>query len=126
MSLFCHRSLQTVTANTSLLFPSMAVEFPLVLYDCEFENIQWLYDQEVQEFNVTHLQQLWASHAIKTQVLRSMLQGLDAAPVAAGKGKGWGCGNIWVRAIAGTVLVDKWFRAVPRRTLECWWMRSSP
>ncbi|XP_057281976.1 tRNA pseudouridine(38/39) synthase [Pezoporus wallicus] len=66
---------------------SMAVEFPLVLYDCEFENIQWLYDQEVQEFNVTHLQQLWASHAVKTQVLRSMLQGLDAAPVATGKGE---------------------------------------
>lgn len=71
----------------SLLFPSMAVEFPLVLYDCEFENIQWIYDREVQEFNVTHLQQLWASHAVKTQVLHNMLQGLDAVPVAAGKGK---------------------------------------
>ncbi|OXB81230.1 UNVERIFIED_CONTAM: hypothetical protein H355_014274 [Colinus virginianus] len=47
---------------------SMAVEFPLVLYDCEFENVQWHYDREVQEFNVTHLQQLWASHAVKTQV----------------------------------------------------------
>nr|XP_047919463.1 tRNA pseudouridine(38/39) synthase isoform X4 [Anser cygnoides] len=67
---------------------SMAVEFPLVLYDCEFENIQWIYDREVQEFNVTHLQQLWASHAVKTQVLHNMLQGLDAAPVAAGKGPG--------------------------------------
>ncbi|KAM6043407.1 tRNA pseudouridine(38/39) synthase isoform 2-T2 [Chlamydotis macqueenii] len=60
---------------------SMAVEFPLVLYDCEFENLQWLYDREVQEFNVTHLQQLWANQAVKTQVLRSMLRGLDAAPV---------------------------------------------
>ncbi|NXJ71058.1 PUS3 synthase, partial [Rostratula benghalensis] len=61
---------------------SMAVEFPLVLYDCAFENLQWLYDPEVQEFNVTHLQQLWANHAVKTQVLRDMLGGLDAAPVA--------------------------------------------
>ncbi|NXE16936.1 PUS3 synthase, partial [Lophotis ruficrista] len=60
---------------------SMAAEFPLVLYDCEFENLQWLYDREVQEFNVTHLQQLWANQAVKTQVLRSMLRGLDAAPV---------------------------------------------
>ncbi|KFZ63054.1 tRNA pseudouridine(38/39) synthase, partial [Podiceps cristatus] len=67
---------------------SMAVEFPLVLYDCEFENLQWLYDREVQEFNVTHLQQLWASHAVKTQVLRNILGGLDAAPVATGKSKG--------------------------------------
>ncbi|KAM6190912.1 tRNA pseudouridine(38/39) synthase isoform 2-T2 [Sarcoramphus papa] len=67
---------------------SMAVEFPLVLYDCEFENLQWLYDREVQEFNVTHLQQLWANHAVKTQVLRNMLRGLDAAPVATGKSPG--------------------------------------
>ncbi|KFV50423.1 tRNA pseudouridine(38/39) synthase, partial [Tyto alba] len=67
---------------------SMAVEFPLVLYDCEFENLQWLYDREVQEFNVTHLQQLWANHAVKTQVLHNMLRGLDAAPVATGKSKG--------------------------------------
>ncbi|NWH70636.1 PUS3 synthase, partial [Piaya cayana] len=67
---------------------SMAVEFPLVLHDCEFENIQWLYDREVHEFNVTHLQRLWANHAVKTQVLRSMLRGLDAAPMAARKSAG--------------------------------------
>uniref|UniRef100_A0A8D0G6B4 tRNA pseudouridine(38/39) synthase n=1 Tax=Sphenodon punctatus TaxID=8508 RepID=A0A8D0G6B4_SPHPU len=61
---------------------SMAVEFPLVLYDCEFERIQWLYDREVQEFNITHLQQLWANHAVKTHVLYNMLQGLDSAVVS--------------------------------------------
>lgn len=86
-SLACLQTLRRLFVTPSLLFPSMAVEFPLVLYDCEFENIQWIYDREVQEFNVTHLQQLWASHAVKTQVLHNMLQGLDAAPVAAGKGK---------------------------------------
>ncbi|XP_068023383.1 tRNA pseudouridine(38/39) synthase isoform X2 [Melanerpes formicivorus] len=67
---------------------SMAVEFPLVLYNCEFENLQWLYDRDVQEFNVTHLQQLWASQAVKTQVLRDMLQGLEAAPVPADNSPG--------------------------------------
>lgn len=60
---------------------SMAVEFPLVLYDCKFENIKWIYDPEVQEFNVTHLQQLWANHAIKTHMLYSMLQGLESVAV---------------------------------------------
>ncbi|KFQ78888.1 tRNA pseudouridine(38/39) synthase, partial [Phoenicopterus ruber ruber] len=74
---------------------SMAVEFPLVLYDCEFENLQWLYDREVQEFNVTHLQQLWANHAVKTQVLRNMLRGLDAAPVATGKSPGNSMTVLW-------------------------------
>ncbi|XP_072467606.1 tRNA pseudouridine(38/39) synthase isoform X3 [Notamacropus eugenii] len=61
---------------------SMAVEFPLVLYDCKFENIKWIYDREVQEFNVTHLQQLWASYAVKTHMLYSMLQGLDSAAIS--------------------------------------------
>lgn len=64
----------------------MAVEFPLVLYDCKFENITWIYDQEVQEYNVTHLQQLWANHAVKTQVLYSMLQGLDSVVLPCGMG----------------------------------------
>lgn len=62
----------------------MAVEFPLVLYDCEFENLQWIYDREVQEFNVTHLQQLWANHAVKSHMLHSMLQGLDFAGIPTG------------------------------------------
>ncbi|XP_074783421.1 tRNA pseudouridine(38/39) synthase isoform X2 [Athene noctua] len=74
---------------------SMAVEFPLVLYDCEFENLQWLYDREVQEFNVTHLQQLWANHAVKTQVLHNMLRGLDAAPMATGKSPGNNTTVLW-------------------------------
>ncbi|XP_074072490.1 tRNA pseudouridine(38/39) synthase isoform X2 [Macrotis lagotis] len=65
---------------------SMAVEFPLVLHDCKFENIKWIYDQEVQEFNVTHLQQLWASYAVKTHMLYSMLQGLDSAAISLGSG----------------------------------------
>nr|XP_004665518.1 tRNA pseudouridine(38/39) synthase [Jaculus jaculus] len=65
---------------------SMAVEFPLVLYDCKFENIKWIYDQEVQEFNVTHLQQLWANHAVKTHMLYSMLQGLDSVVISCGPG----------------------------------------
>lgn len=64
----------------------MAVEFPLVLYDCKFENIKWIYDREVQEFNVTHLQQLWANHAVKTHMLYSMLQGLDCVAVPCGTG----------------------------------------
>ncbi|XP_024413150.2 tRNA pseudouridine(38/39) synthase [Desmodus rotundus] len=65
---------------------SMAVEFPLVLYDCKFENIPWVYDREVQEFNVAHLQQQWADQAVKTHLLYSMLQGLDSVAVPCGTG----------------------------------------
>ncbi|ELW72237.1 tRNA pseudouridine(38/39) synthase isoform X2 [Tupaia chinensis] len=60
---------------------SMAVEFPLVLYDCTFENIRWVYDREAQELNITHLQQLWAKHAVQAHMLYSLLQGLDPVPV---------------------------------------------
>ncbi|KYO35798.1 tRNA pseudouridine(38/39) synthase isoform X1 [Alligator mississippiensis] len=67
---------------------SMAVEFPLVLYHCEFENIQWIYDQEVQEFNITHLQQLWANYAVKTHMLYDILQGLDSVSVPTGTDSG--------------------------------------
>ncbi|XP_010135602.1 PREDICTED: tRNA pseudouridine(38/39) synthase, partial [Buceros rhinoceros silvestris] len=74
---------------------SMAVEFPLVLYDCTFANLRWLYGRDVQTFNVTHLQQLWAQHAVKAQALRHMLRGLDAAPVAAGEGKGCSSTILW-------------------------------
>ncbi|XP_030064881.1 tRNA pseudouridine(38/39) synthase isoform X1 [Microcaecilia unicolor] len=63
---------------------SMAVEFPLVLYNCEFEGVEWNYERDVQEFNVTHLQQLWANHAVKTQILYTMLQGLDFARILKG------------------------------------------
>lgn len=65
---------------------SMAVEFPLVLYDCKFESIKWIYDREVHEFNVTHLQQQWANQAVKTHMLYSMLQGLDSVAVPCGTG----------------------------------------
>uniref|UniRef100_A0A8C7EFL4 tRNA pseudouridine(38/39) synthase n=1 Tax=Nothoprocta perdicaria TaxID=30464 RepID=A0A8C7EFL4_NOTPE len=61
---------------------SMAVEFPLVLYECHFENVRWLYDSAVQAFTVAHLQRLWAAEAVKARVLRDMLRGLDAAPAA--------------------------------------------
>lgn len=86
----------------------MAVEFPLVLYDCAFANLRWLYDRDVQTFNVTHLQQLWAQHAVKAQVLRHMLRGLDAAPVAAGEGKKWfwgeNCLKSWSLSLNRSVL----------------------
>ncbi|KAJ1126210.1 hypothetical protein NDU88_004618 [Pleurodeles waltl] len=65
---------------------SMAVEFPLVLYDCKFEDVQWIYEADVHEFNMTHLQQLWANHAVKTHLIYSMLQGLDSAPISSSAG----------------------------------------
>nr|XP_006823806.1 PREDICTED: tRNA pseudouridine(38/39) synthase-like [Saccoglossus kowalevskii] len=43
----------------------MASELPLVLYDCQYENINWIYEQEDQELNIEHLQKRWTSQIIK-------------------------------------------------------------
>ncbi|NWJ06089.1 PUS3 synthase, partial [Crypturellus undulatus] len=59
---------------------SMAVEFPLVLHECHFEGVRWLYDGAAHAFAVAHLQRLWAAEAVKAHVLRDMLRGLDAVP----------------------------------------------
>lgn len=61
---------------------SMAVDFPLVLYDCHFEGLNWL--QEAEEVNLAlgTLQHHWTQSAIKTQVLNGMIQGLESSEAA--------------------------------------------
>ncbi|XP_078064204.1 tRNA pseudouridine(38/39) synthase-like [Mustelus asterias] len=58
----------------------MAVDYPLVLYDCAYENLQWVFDSDAHAFNVTHLQAMWTQQAVKSQLLYSFLQGLGQAP----------------------------------------------
>lgn len=58
----------------------MAVDYPLVLHDCSYENLEWNFDPEVHAFTVRDLQTMWASYAIKTRILYSMLSGLGQAP----------------------------------------------
>ncbi|XP_056153523.1 tRNA pseudouridine(38/39) synthase [Lampris incognitus] len=57
---------------------SMAVDYPLVLYDCHFEGLSW--QQEAEELNhvLAALQQHWTQSAVRTHVLQGMIQGLEA------------------------------------------------
>ncbi|XP_077998522.1 tRNA pseudouridine(38/39) synthase-like [Glandiceps talaboti] len=59
---------------------SMAAEFPLVLYDTHFQGINWIYNQEEQELNITHLQKRWTSQTTRTTILSRMLDGLNTIP----------------------------------------------
>ncbi|XP_069744295.1 tRNA pseudouridine(38/39) synthase-like [Narcine bancroftii] len=59
---------------------SMAVDYPLILYDCAYENLEWIFDPEVHAFNLAHLQEQWACQAIKTRILYSMLTGMGHPP----------------------------------------------
>uniref|UniRef100_A0A146NPH3 Pseudouridylate synthase 3 n=1 Tax=Fundulus heteroclitus TaxID=8078 RepID=A0A146NPH3_FUNHE len=56
---------------------SMAVDYPLVLYDCHFEGLNW--QQETEEVNhvLSSLQRHWTQSAVKAHVLLGMIRGLE-------------------------------------------------
>uniref|UniRef100_A0A672ZRM9 Pseudouridylate synthase 3 n=1 Tax=Sphaeramia orbicularis TaxID=375764 RepID=A0A672ZRM9_9TELE len=58
--------------------PHMAVDYPLVLYDCHFEGLSW--KQELEEVNhvLTTLQQHWTQSTVRAHVLHGMMSGLEA------------------------------------------------
>uniref|UniRef100_A0A3Q3KE39 Pseudouridine synthase I TruA alpha/beta domain-containing protein n=1 Tax=Monopterus albus TaxID=43700 RepID=A0A3Q3KE39_MONAL len=55
----------------------MAVDYPLVLYDCHFEGLSWKRDAEEVNHVLSALQQQWTQSAVKAQILHGMIQGLD-------------------------------------------------
>ncbi|KAM9773692.1 tRNA pseudouridine(38/39) synthase [Syngnathus typhle] len=57
---------------------SMAVDYPLVLYDCHFDGLSWKRDAEELGLAMSSLQQHWTESAVKAHVLRDMIRGLDA------------------------------------------------
>ncbi|KAK3087246.1 hypothetical protein FSP39_003526 [Pinctada imbricata] len=61
---------------------TMASEIPLNLFEAEFTNdLEWIYEVDWHEENIKHLQQLWAQHAVKAQMLKSILDEMDKAKV---------------------------------------------
>ncbi|KAL0984430.1 hypothetical protein UPYG_G00141380 [Umbra pygmaea] len=56
---------------------SMAVDFPLVLFDCHFEGLSWRKEAEESDYALAALQQHWTREAVRTQVLRDMIRGLE-------------------------------------------------
>ncbi|XP_074476324.1 tRNA pseudouridine(38/39) synthase [Sebastes fasciatus] len=57
---------------------SMAVDYPLVLYDCHFEGLSWKQESEEVNHVLSVLLQHWTQSAVKTHVLHGMIQGLEA------------------------------------------------
>lgn len=57
---------------------SMAVDYPLVLYDCHFEGVSWHTEAEEENHVLNSLHQHWIQTAVKTQVLLGMIQGLQS------------------------------------------------
>ncbi|XP_073402408.1 tRNA pseudouridine(38/39) synthase [Dendrobates tinctorius] len=80
------RELLDVEKNPCKPQYNMAVEFPLVLYDCEFDGIDWIGEKDLQSITVSHLQRLWTREAVKSHILRMALYGLDAMKISSGEG----------------------------------------
>ncbi|XP_062847916.1 tRNA pseudouridine(38/39) synthase [Trichomycterus rosablanca] len=55
---------------------SMAVDYPLVLYECNFEGVIWVSEPEEESHALSSLLQHWTQTAVKAQVLHGMIQGL--------------------------------------------------
>lgn len=68
----------------------MASEIPLMLYDCEFENIEWNYaNNNVSEIHLPtplrtfyHLHELWSSYMIKGLLYKTCLDTLKGFPLS--------------------------------------------
>ena len=60
---------------------TMAAEFPLVLFDCAYdnENIEWQYDADSSVNVVRSMQAVWTQHAVRAAMLRRMLSELGSS-----------------------------------------------
>lgn len=55
----------------------MAVDYPLVLYDCHFEGLSWQLEADEVNHVLSSLQQHWTQSAVRAHVLHGMIQGLE-------------------------------------------------
>ncbi|CAG5905605.1 unnamed protein product [Menidia menidia] len=56
---------------------SMAVDYPLVLYDCHFEGVSWQREAEELNHALSSLQQHWTQSTVKAHILHAMIQALE-------------------------------------------------
>lgn len=63
--------------TSSLLVSSMAVDYPLVLYDCHFEGLDWQQSNDEVNHVLSTLQHHWTQSAVRTHVLHDMIKGLE-------------------------------------------------
>jgi tRNA pseudouridine38/39 synthase len=56
---------------------SFSLELPLVLFDCQFDGIEWICDQSALRLTIYHLQKHWSSFQIRATMIKSMLNNLE-------------------------------------------------
>ncbi|CAF3366417.1 unnamed protein product [Rotaria socialis] len=55
----------------------IASELPLVLFDCQFDGVDWICDQASLRITICHLQRHWASFQIRATMIKAMLDNLE-------------------------------------------------
>ncbi|KAJ0016069.1 hypothetical protein NQD34_014359 [Periophthalmus magnuspinnatus] len=70
--------LMDVTKNPRKPQYNMAVDYPLVLFDCHFDSLSWTQEKEEVNYTLAMLQQHWTQSAVRASVLFGMLQDLEA------------------------------------------------
>ncbi len=50
---------------------------PLVLFDCQYNDVEWICDQSALRLTISHLQKHWSSFQIRATMIKSMLNNLE-------------------------------------------------
>jgi tRNA pseudouridine38/39 synthase len=56
---------------------TMSSESPLILFDCQYENIQWIYDHHELEKVIKHFQDIWLNNQTKAIMIRRIIDNLE-------------------------------------------------
>ncbi|XP_033097758.1 tRNA pseudouridine(38/39) synthase-like isoform X2 [Anneissia japonica] len=72
---------------------NMAVDYPLVLYDCSYDDIQWVYDKDNHQHNIRKFQQIWTELVMRGTIVKRMLDGMDNASFQLNENDGQSPGN---------------------------------
>lgn len=52
---------------------NMALEFPLVLYDCVYDDLPWVREPHTTESITKHLQQTWTIHNVRATMTKALI-----------------------------------------------------
>ncbi|CAD5121542.1 DgyrCDS10041 [Dimorphilus gyrociliatus] len=56
---------------------NIASEIPLVLFDCEFEEVDWNFDEEILKGIVEILKENWAKSEVKNTMMKKMIETIE-------------------------------------------------
>ena len=49
----------------------------MVLFECQFEGIEWIYEQTALRMSIAHLQRHWTSFEVRATMIKSMINQLE-------------------------------------------------